>query len=416
MAAWSGLAQILAQDPENFGIPLLAPRGGKVNLNALPGHITLEDLEPEDRPVIDPQQQMAYIPRPEIPNGEIHQKLMALGAWSFFHDAHTQKLPDPKISPAAIIVSTIQLEPFLARGNVLLKNNLEKFTKGLEHLQSLLEYQPIYLIVPDLKSDLVDQIGQAIRGRACIKAILVKYQYPLDHFAILARELNLKYDPENPVWGIRTEGVLAAETALTQGKPATTRIISLGGPAVSNPTHYEVCAGYPISQFLEGKLNCENVRLLNGGSLTGEILDEATKGIPLGYTGITVLEEPTKREMLSFTRPGADRQSYSNCFLSALRKAFPERITTSLRGEKRPCIACGYCEEICPVGIMPHLIHKLMYRDELERAEQARADRCIGCGLCSFVCPSKIDLRKEILEAQDTIQRELHSEVEEADE
>ena len=52
-------------------------------------------------------------------------------------------------------------------------------------------------------------------------------------------------------------------------------------------------------------------------------------------------------------RPGPDRGSYSKCFLSTLRRSFAERFTTALRGERRPCVSCGFCEEVCPAGIMP---------------------------------------------------------------
>ena len=59
---------------------------------------------------------------------------------------------------------------------------------------------------------------------------------------------------------------------------------------------------------------------------------------------------------------------------------------------------------------MPYLIHKYLYQDELEEAERLRTDLCVKCGLCSYVCPSKIELRKQLVEAQERIQLELHLE------
>ena len=55
---------------------------------------------------------------------------------------------------------------------------------------------------------------------------------------------------------------------------------------------------------------------------------------------------------------------------------------------------------------MPHLIHKYLYRELVEEAEQARLDLCVQCGLCSFVCPSKIDLTNQFIEAKDMIEKE----------
>ncbi len=102
--------------------------------------------------------------------------------------------------------------------------------------------------------------------------------------------------------------------------------------------------------------------------------------------------------------------------MSLLRGKFRENIKTGLRGEGRPCVACGFCEEVCPSGIMPHLIHKLLYQDELEEVEKYRIDLCVGCGLCSFVCPSKLELGKQFFDGRDLIREELHPQSNETEE
>ena len=119
------------------------------------------------------------------------------------------------------------------------------------------------------------------------------------------------------------------------------------------------------------------------------------------------LPESDRREFLGFVRPGLDRSSYSRCFLGSLRRGMAERLTTALRGDRRACVACISCERVCPAGIMPHAIHRNLYRDVLEEAERLRVDLCIGCGLCSYVCPSKIELSQELQQAAETIRQEL---------
>ena len=52
-----------------------------------------------------------------------------------------------------------------------------------------------------------------------------------------------------------------------------------------------------------------------------------------------------------------------------------------------------------------------MYADQLEQVEHAGLDLCVDCGLCSYVCPSKIELLGEIINARETVQRELHGDV-----
>ena len=396
---------VLASDPDNYAVPLLAPRTGTVHIEELEGHIVLKDIARLAEHADIAEKEMLHVERKMGASGIKRYKLLSLGAWQFFYDAFTGALPDPLGTPQAIIVSTLSLEPFLTRGDVQIHKRLLNFTRGLEHLQSLLEYQPIYLVLPNITSEFANLIRNQIRGYASVKMLEVPLKYPYDHFTILARRLNLKSD-SGPVWAVRTEGVLAVDRALTLTKPCTVRIVSIGGMGINSPTHMKVIPGYPIKKIRESYIFEPAPRIINGGILTGKMLTADTLGVDTECRGITVLRELQEREFLGFIRPGWSRHSYSNCYLSSLRKNFREELTTGLRGELRPCISCNFCEEVCPAGIMPYLIHKYLYADLIEEVEQARVDLCVECGLCSYVCPSKIELRKQLIDAKALIAKE----------
>ena len=396
---------VLASDPENYAVPLLAPRSGTVRLKAVEDHIVIEDAVQLEEHANIAAKEMLHVEQEMGAAGIKRYKLLSLGAWQFFYDAFTGALPDPLGTPQAILVSTLSLEPFLARGDVQLHKRLLNFTRGLEHLQSLLEYQPIYLVMPNISSEFANLIRNQIRGYASVKMLEIPFKYPYDHFEILARRLNLKRGG-GPVWAVRTEGVLAVDRALTLTKPCTVRIVSIGGMGVNMPTHMKVMPGYPIRKIKDKFVFEPAARIINGGILTGEILPAETMGVDTECRGITILREQEEREFLGFIRPGWSRHCYADCYLSSLRKNFREKLNTGIRGELRPCISCNYCEEVCPAGIMPYLIHKYLYADLIEEAEQARVDLCIECGLCSYVCPSKIDLRKQLIDAKALIEKE----------
>jgi len=369
------------------------------------GHIVLTDASPPAEKIHVPEKDLPHIVQEMGAAGIKRYKLLSLGAWQFFYDAYTGGLPDPLGTPQAIIASTVSLEPFITRGDAQLHNRLLQFTRGLEHLQSLLEYQPIYLIMPDISSAFASQVREQIRGYAWVKLIEIPLKYPYDNFNILARRLALRKDA-GPIWSVRTEGILAIDRALTVSKPCLVRIVSIGGPSVNSPVHLKAMAGYPIQKILDKYVFGPDVRVLNGGILTGEPISPEMLGLDAESRGLTVVPELKDREFLGFTRPGWNRRAYSECFLSSLRKDFREPLTTAVRGELRPCISCNFCEEVCPAGIMPYLIHKYLYRDLIEEADQARVDLCVECGLCSFVCPSKIELRKQFIEAKRLIEKE----------
>ena len=396
---------ILAKDPKNFAVPLLAPRAGTVRTQAVENHIVLEDVSRLEEHADITKKEMLHIEQEMGVAGIKRYKLLSLGAWQFFYDAFTGALPDPLGTPQAVIVSTLSMEPYLTRGDVLLHKRLLNFTRGLEQLQSLLEYQPIYLAMPDITSEFANLIRNQIRGYAWAKMLEIPLTYPYDDFAILARRLDLKSN-DGPIWAVRTEGVLAVDRALTLTKPCTVRIVSIGGIGVNSPTHLKVMPGYPVETIKNKYVFEPAARVINGGILTGKAFAADTLGIDTECRGITVLPELKEREFLGFIRPGWDRSSYAECFLSSLRKRFTERLTTGVRGERRPCVSCNFCEEVCPAGIMPYLIHKYLYADLIEEAEQARVDLCVECGLCSYVCPSKIDVRKQIIEVKVLIDKE----------
>jgi Na+-transporting NADH:ubiquinone oxidoreductase subunit A len=396
---------ILAKDPDNYSVPLLAPRTGRVRLEEKEGHIVLDKVARLEEHADIAEKELEHVEQKMGTAGIKRYKLLTLGAWQFFYDAFTGELPDPLGTAQAIIVSTVSLEPFVARGDAQLHKRLWNFTRGLEQLQSLLEYQPIYLVMPDIKSEFANLVRNHIRGYAWVKMLEIPLTYPYDNFSILARRLGLKRD-KGPVWAVRTEGVLATDRALTLTKPCTVKIISIGGIGVHGPAHIKVMPGYPIKDIKDKFIFEPEHRLIDGGVLMGQTVSEEKLGLDAECRGLTVLPDTGEREFLGFVRPGWGRSNYAPVFLSALRHRFREKYTTNVRGELRPCVSCGYCDEVCPAGIMPSLIHKYLYRDLIEEADEARVDLCVECGLCSYVCPSKIELRGQLIEAKGLIAKE----------
>jgi len=396
---------VLASDPRNQNVPLIAPRGGIVNLKQVPGHVTIEKVEAEST---SPQPKLPSLY--EVPTGieqkeKIVRTLLAKGAWQFFTDAYTARVPDPSKPPQAIIISTINLEPFSVRGDAQLETHFAEFAAALEKLQPLLEYQPVWMVFPAYQSELGKKMRDFARGKAWIEILEIERKYPFDNDTLLAKRLGLKAK-DGPVWCVRTEGIIAVDSALNKDRAATTRMIAVGGASVAKPCHMKVPVGYPIASIMEQVGLTEPSRLVAGGVFTGIEMNGDEKGLDSESLSLNAIPLAYKREILAFTMPGFSKRSYSHTFASMLRPGYRERKPAIAYGELRACINCGFCVEVCPAGIIPSALHKAIYADDLEGCETLRPDLCVECGLCSFVCVSKLDLRKEIIEVKETIRKE----------
>ncbi len=397
--------QTIAVDPDNYSVPLLSPYGGRAQLDRDNGQVIIRNATPPaggfDASVAGVHPQCGTADADEI-----KRKLLSLGAWQYFCDAHGRGVADPDETPQAVIVSTMALEPYLARGDVQISRSLEALACGLEHLQSLLEYQPIYLVVPHVQSDLGLRVHEAVRGYAWIEPVTVPPKYPFDNFTVLARALGLKRR-DGAVWAMRVEGVLAVRSALGASRPCTQRIISLGGPAVRNPRHLRAVVGYPVEEILKDRVDGEHYRVIAGGALTGRAISPRGAGLGADCTGLTVIPQQVRRPMFSWARPWFSLRSYSRCVAGALRSELAPACDTAVMGELRACVACGYCDEVCPAPIRPQMIHKALYAEDHDRAEALGLELCVDCGLCSYVCPSKIELRRQFDDAREAIRDEI---------
>ena len=338
--------------------------------------------------------------------------LAAAGIWPGIWDSASRAVPSLDAeAPKAIVVKAVITEPFRARGNVILETDLDLFFQGLAYLERLSgEFAPTYLILTAVQHPLAQKIKTAVAGLAWVKPVFVPLTYPAGNSQYIWRNLKQsekKFGVKDSIWFFDLQSVMDIARCLAQGLVPSRRIISLGGPGYEQGQHVVAPIGTPLAKLCSDLDGFDGRRVIRGGLFSGNQVDPKTATVGHLDDGFTFLPEGTEREFLSFMRLGLDRPSYTPNYLSFFRSSKALSTTTSIRGERRACIACGYCEEICPVDIMPHLIWRFVQKDLLEEAQAAGAQICVECGLCSYVCPSKIELMESISKGIKQIQEEL---------
>jgi Na+-transporting NADH:ubiquinone oxidoreductase subunit A len=386
--------QVLARDPAQHGVPLLAPRGGTVKAGTESRHLALENLQ-QNPGSLSPEAK------------DLSSKLLELGAWQYMVDALTGDMADPAGHPRAIIVSLGDLEPFRTSGEVLLEKNTAHFEKGLEQVLLLAGDKKVYLAMAYGQWGLMDQAKKMTGNNPSVEYIVIPAKYPFDNVKLLAQKLELaESDDPQPVWALDTAGVIALGQAVATPEAGLSRIIAIGGPGAKDPKHAEVMVGYPVQAIRDAFQKGEEVRVINGGVFTGEIIGTQQQGLDVECQSLTLVPEKTTRDFIGFARVGIKQNSFSNTFLSTLIPGFKEASTTGIRGEPRPCLFCGACHHACAAGIMPFLVRRYTEKNRLVEAERFGLDLCVRCGLCSYVCTSKIDTKKAHVEGQEALKLE----------
>ena len=406
---------IVAESDDCPAVKLVSPVTGKVadlvetrgkRRRLKPGQITIR-REGEERFVSIAGASAAP---DEIPTDWARQMLIDAGLWPSIRELPCRgPVASTEADPKAVVVKCVAAEPFTTRGHAMLSDRVNEFAVGLEMLQRAASgYARQHLILTSPSAPLAEQIREATKGKAWLSLHYAPVLYPVENDGYLLKLLFAKQakDAEFRAWFVDVQTVVAIGACLSQGRPAVDRVVAVAGPSVTQPVHVRARIGTPIQDLLDGRLVEGEHRLVSGGLLTGRKVEDPDACLGPMDVAINALPEGREREFMGFVRPGADRDSFSPTFLSKLWPQRPRTCHTNLRGERRPCVSCGFCEEVCPADLMPHWLHKCLSTDRIEEAEQAGLESCIECGLCSYVCPSKIELRSELREGKAQVREE----------
>ncbi len=297
--------------------------------------------------------------------------------------------------------------------DVLLKGEgLSHFIKGLKILKKMMAGARFHLVLNISQKSLIKSVSQLLPTDDSINFFTVPGKYPVERDEVLTPlllEAGFPYGYCTANVGVIVldiQAVLHVYEAVVEGKPLIERTIALCGPGFMEKPHVKARIGSSLEHVIKGEVNADkNLRFVLNSSLTGESLSDSSLPIDRTFTTIIALLEENEREFLFFGRPGFRKDSYSRTCLSILfrknSRMFQKSCGTNIHGERRPCIFCTFCEEVCPVGIIPHLLFHYVEKDVIDETLLTyKIFNCVECNLCSYVCPSKIPVAQYIKEGK----------------
>ncbi|MBP5230636.1 MAG: 4Fe-4S binding protein, partial [Clostridia bacterium] len=211
----------------------------------------------------------------------------------------------------------------------------------------------IVLITDSSRKKMKRAAEEALHGDPAVSVAEVAVRYPCLESTLLSAIYNTAPNSKHPeMFFVSGPSAAAVFRGLVTGFPHTEQTITASGKGFGNPCVLRVPIGTTWKTILRF---CKH----KGGAY-------------LTKTGSPLTGEPAS---------GICRVNQDRVF------SFTEQP-----GDPSPCISCGKCASVCPVGLYPFLIH----RTRNYRHVKSMSSACIGCGCCAFACPSHIPLNELI--------------------
>jgi len=377
------LGQVVFSDKRNPGVHFTAPAAGIVSAINRGQQRVLQSLVID----LDGDEEITFAQYPvgqlaELDAQLIRDNLIQSGLWTALRTRPFSKVPAVDATPSSIFVTAIDTQPLAADPALLIAEQAEAFTQGLQVLARLAK---VFLCKAE---------GVSLPGEQLAQVQSQGFSGP--HPAGLAGTHIHFLDPvsiNKSVWTIGCQDVIAIGKLFTTGKLWVERVVALAGPVVEKPRLLRTRLGANLEELSAGELTPGYSRIISGSVLGGRTARGAYSYLGRYHQQVSCLHEGDERELMHYLRAGVNKHSVLNIFVSKLNKAKQFAFDTSTNGSPRAMVPVGNYEAVMPLDILAtQLLRSLIVGDTdmvqklggLELDEEDLA-------LCSYVCAGKYE-------------------------
>ena len=259
-----------------------------------------------------------------------------------------------------LIINGVESEITSSSDSAVMYNHPQEILECIDAIMEIMKIEKAYIAIAENNHQVIKKILKYINTYPNIKIWSTIDAYPSGWEKYLVTSITGKtYEKSPQEIGVIVNNVstiYAIYELLKYGHALTEKIISITGTGVKKPGNYKVKIGTNLSELMlktDGYAKLNNPILIAGGLMKGKSIPQDELIITKDLSTICIIED--------------EEESVS------------------------PCIKCGKCSEVCPVGLMP-----VMIIDNEKKAKKLKIDKCIECGLCSYICPAKIEVREII--------------------
>jgi Na+-transporting NADH:ubiquinone oxidoreductase subunit A len=391
--------QVLFEDKKNLGVKFTSPACGKViEVNRGAKRVlqsVVIEVSGDEQVTFD---KFAAKELASLQSDKVRTQLIDSGLWTSLRTRPFSKVPAIDATTKAIFVTAIDTNPLAADPQLIINEQPEAFTAGLDVL-SVLTDGKVY----------VCKKGTSLPRSS--QSNVQEHVFDGPHPAGLAgTHMHFLYpvSVENVAWSINYQDVIAIGKLFLTGEIYTDRVVSLAGPVINNPRLIRTTIGASLAELTNNEILPGEVRVISGSVLSG------TKAAgPHAYLGryhlqVSVLREGREKEFIGWAMPGKNKFSVTRSFLGHLFKGQLYNMTTAVNGGERAMVPIGNYEKVMPLDMEPTLLLRDLCAGDLESAERLGALELDeeDLALCTFVCPGKYEYGSLLRQCLDKIEKE----------
>ena len=284
--------------------------------------------------------------------------ICGLGGASF--PTHVKLSIKPEQKCDCIIANGAECETHLTCDHRLMLENPVRVVDGLRAAMRAINVKEGIIAIEDNKPDAIEAMRKACQGREGVRVQVLKTKYPQGGEKQLIEAVTGRQVPSGglPIQAgviVMTVATCAAVAdAVIDGKPLVERIVTVTG-AVREPANLRLRIGTITEDIIGecGGFSGDVGKVIFGGAMTGMCAPNTSIPIAKATGGILVL----------------DKQDAASV-------------------EEGPCLRCGKCVEVCPIGLHPLKIKIAADADRIDECKRLHVMDCTLCGSCSFICPA----------------------------
>lgn len=285
--------------------------------------------------------------------------------------------PPPTAKAECVIINGVECEPYITSDYRLMMEHAEEVIVGLRLLMKAAKVERGYIGIEENKPEAIKLLTQLTADDSRIEIVALAQKYPQGGEKQLVDAVMNRQVPAPPAIPVNVGAIVqnvgtayAVYQAVMKHKPLFERYTTVTGKQVKNPGNYLVRMGTTFSELIGacGGMPEGDNKVLAGGPMMGKSVMSLDVPVTKGTNSITILS-------------GKD----------AHRKAV------------QPCIRCGKCVDVCPMGLEPYLLATLSANKLYERMENEGVTSCMSCGSCQFTCPSHRPILDNILQGKGVV-------------